>query len=159
MARFLSQRAALLLCLVVADCGGARQHYGYLDTADCGAPNLYKFHGARVAMTATNPLTPDLVRHWADGCAIVSFTLNDVGQITDPSVVLERPPGQGIGANAIAVLSSDFLVPQSEARFDTLAPGGPALRYAMTVGFGHVEGRLTIAKRTVPNHQTIHLSR
>jgi len=157
MARLAVQSVVFALPLLAAACGPQQLRELAAPIADCGPPSWSKFHGVRSAFNAAGPLPPEVLQHWVDGCAIVSFSLDSAGKIVDPSVVLEAPYGSGAGALAIIVLQRDIYTPNSEQGFDTMTQPGPNQLYAMTVGFGHVNGRLVISKRTVIKHQTIHI--
>ncbi len=115
-----------------------------------------KFHGVH-AIAFDRSALPPTITGVADGCAMLSFALDANGQPVEIEVLLEHPPGNGIGDAAVRVLTRDRYAANSEVGFDTMAPTGEATRYALSIGFGHAGGRFIISRRTVPHHQPIRL--
>jgi hypothetical protein len=155
MTRIILRFFLLATAGLVASCGPTLKHDFSSPTAACGSPDITHFHGVHTVMVSRAPLPKEIVLNAPDGCAIISFSLATNGTIVDPAVVIERPSGLGIGEIATTILSRDIYAPNSENGFDTMAPVGPDQRYAITIGIGHADGRLIIARRTVRKHQTI----
>ena len=149
--------AAVAAPLLEAGCGPQHALESRRPIAECGPPDPAKFHGARAVLTAANGISPEIYRHWVDGCAIISFELDANGKIVNQAIVLERPAAQGVGVLAIAVLVPNVYAANSERGFENQAPTGPHQRYAMTVGFWHDNGRVVVVKRTVIKEQVIHI--
>ena len=136
----------LVLLAALSGCGTHVSHDTIQPTALCGAPSKQHFQGVHTLLMATPEVSPLEVNALHDGCAIVSFGLDDAGKMIAPTLEVERPPGSGIGKIAIVVLARNIYAPNNY--FGDRIKAQPKDRFAVTIGFAHANGHIAVAFRT-----------
>jgi hypothetical protein len=136
----------LVLLAALSGCGARVSHDTIQPTALCGAPSRWHFQGVHTLMMATPEVSPAEVNALHDGCAIISFGLDDAGKMIAPTLELERPPGSGIGKIAVTVLARNTYAPNND--FGDPIKAQPKDRFAVAIGFVHAGGHIAAAFRT-----------
>ncbi len=151
--------AALAACLLCTGCI-VPPPYGYVppsagavsarDTArlyaerfaeDCPLPDSLTYNHAvqlRAPGEPVAPLTPEILREWVDGCAVLRLTVDERGHVASLQTVSASPPGTAAPASDILRLN----------RFANTGDAGPGAPMLIRVGMAHSPSGSTVVMLT-----------
>ena len=147
--------AALAACLLGAGCivpppygymppsGGAvsardtMRLYAERFAEDCPLPDSLSYNHAvqlRAPGEPVAPLTPEILREWVDGCAVLRFTVDERGHVASLQTVNASPPGTVAAASDILRIN----------RFANTGDAGPGSPMLIRVGMAHSPSGSTV---------------
>ena len=145
---FSIRAAALSMPLLAAGCGPHTGLDSRAAVGACGMQDMQHYAAAHVVMNAATPVSKDVMSSWADGCAVISFSIDKAGRMQSPAVVNEMPAGTGVAAQSIAYLQRDIYAPGrvTTAEQPFVAPD-PSTRFSIEVGFAKNGRNWNVVKR------------
>jgi hypothetical protein len=99
---------------------------------DCPLPDPLTYNHAvqlRAPGELVTPLTPEILREWVDGCAILRFTVDERGHVASVQTVSASPPGAVAAASDILRLN----------RFANTGDAGPGSPMLVRIGMAHTQ--------------------